>query len=132
MPARAREHVDNAPRNTILLHRDSMQERNISNNFAQQSTSEGQKSVQTHLSTQNPSHATKILLATARVWISSNKNRKVQIRALLDQGSTWSFVSSRLAATLGARRIQTAASMTGLGGAPAGTSSTAIDIKLFD
>ncbi|XP_070528965.1 uncharacterized protein [Cardiocondyla obscurior] len=55
-----------------------------------------------------------ILLATARVWVISPKNRAVRVRALLDQGSTWTFISRDLAKLLGIRITPIATSLTGV------------------
>ena len=41
-----------------------------------------------------------LLLATAKIIVSSESGRSVKIRALLDQGSTWTFVITELVNSL--------------------------------
>ncbi|XP_070519720.1 uncharacterized protein [Cardiocondyla obscurior] len=50
-----------------------------------------------HFSVADSVRPAKILLATARVWVLSSTGRAVRVRALLDPGSTWTFMSSDLA-----------------------------------
>ncbi|XP_014215405.1 uncharacterized protein LOC106644423 [Copidosoma floridanum] len=118
-----------------MLHRETPYQNNSNN---ENSPAQGQthpiadNPIQTHISIQRPLQSQKVLLATARVWVSSHTGRKIQVRALLDQGSTWSFLSHKVAVALGSPLSNIAASMTGLGGTPAGSTSHAINIKLFN
>lgn len=86
--------------------------------------------VQTHFSISDNIKPNQIVLPTIRVWVSLTTNRKIQVRALLDQGSTWSFIPNKIAVALGAQRIRVSATMSGLGGAVSGTSSGAININI--
>ena len=77
--------------------------------------------VQSHLVASNPLKATKVLLATARVVVFSNSGRSVTVRAFLDQGSTWSFISKELVNALQIRPKRfNEIELLGLGRVPAG------------
>lgn len=120
-----------------MLHRET------STNNARQSQLEGENgstsnkgqtdstNVQSHFLSTNKLAPKKVLLATVRLWVTSNSNRKVQVRALLDQGSTWSFISNKLATTLNASRTRVTATLSGLSGTSVGTASSAVEINLL-
>ena len=83
----------------------------------------------THFSFSKPIKHTQVLLATARVWVLSPSNRAVRVRALLDQGSTWTFMSRDLARTLNIKLNSVSASLSCVGETEAGTVSSAADIR---
>lgn len=70
----------------------------------------------------------RVLLATARVMVSSMTARTV--RALLDQGSEMTFVTERLAQCLKLKRIRMLTSISAVGGVNAGTYRYAAQINI--
>lgn len=62
----------------------------------------------------------RVMLATTVIWISSRSGRMVQVRALVDPGSTRFFVSRQVYAALGERGDVLLVPMTGLGGVSVG------------
>lgn len=87
-------------------------------------------SIQTHYSNTNPINSKNVLLATARVWIISPSKRAIRVRALLDPGSTWSFISNDLAELIGSAVKPISASLSVLGGVSLGTATSAIEIGI--
>lgn len=71
-----------------------------------------------------------MLLATARVRISSESGRSEIIRALLDQGSEATFISESLAQSLRAKRIRMPVSISAVGGAQVGIVRNAAVINI--
>ncbi|XP_071579521.1 uncharacterized protein [Temnothorax nylanderi] len=59
---------------------------------------------------------TPVLLATARVLVSTNEGRALQIRALIDTGSEATFITERAVQALHSKRQKTKVRVTGLGG----------------
>ena len=87
--------------------------------------------VQSHLAASNPVKATKVLLATAEVVVFSNSGRSVTVRAFLDQGSTWSFISKELVNALQIRpKRLNDIELLGLGSVPAGKTHMMATIKI--
>ena len=62
--------------------------------------------VQSHHASSIQVKPTKVLLATAKVIILSNSGQSVKVRAFLNQGSTWSFISKELVSALQIRLKQ--------------------------
>lgn len=75
-------------------------------------------------------HSHKVLFATARVWVTAVSRRSIQIRALLDPGSTCTFVSKSLAQALNAKPLKVSAALSGIGGTPSGVSSSVINAHI--
>ncbi|XP_043481644.1 uncharacterized protein LOC122510805 [Leptopilina heterotoma] len=87
--------------------------------------------IQSHYSDyDNPIKSKSVLLSTARVWVISPNLRTIRVRALIDPGSTWSFVSKDLAKLLNSKSIPVTATLSVLGGALAGTANSAIEIGI--
>ena len=86
--------------------------------------------VQTHFSNIDAKKSASVVLTTARVWIISPTGRAAQVRALLDQGSTWSFISQTLAKVFDLKCTQVYATMSGLGGVCAGIASSSTEIRI--
>lgn len=91
-----------------MLHRDhlkqtkieSEQDKNLPSTSAQAET----KNVQSHFLTTGILKEKRVMLATVRLCVMSNSNRKLVVRALLDQGSTWSFISNKAASLLNVKK----------------------------
>lgn len=71
-----------------------------------------------------------VLLATARVTVSSATGRHATVRALLDQGSEITFISSHLERTLKLRRTRMPLSISAIGGVDAGVCRFAAPILI--
>jgi len=71
----------------------------------------------------------RVLLATAHVLVTSAA-RTVKIRALLDQGSTRSFVSEAVVRALKGRTFKATNSLVGVGGVSAGTSLSVAPLSI--
>lgn len=115
------------------LHRDTLKNdsSSVNQNSIQPSTSKSndlQVTTQTHFAVANAS--SRIFLATARVWVLAPNGRAVRVRALLDQGSTCSFVSRHLVQALGVKLVNVNMTMSGLGESKVGTSSHSAEIHI--
>ena len=75
----------------------------------------------------NPSQ---VLLAIARVWVLAPNERAIRVRALIDPGSTWTFMSRELALTLGVKFCRVSASIGGVAMHESVTVSSAADIQI--
>ncbi|XP_029164752.1 uncharacterized protein LOC114935963 [Nylanderia fulva] len=82
------------------------------------------------LASQELSHRTPVLLATARVTVRSPAGRDANVRALLDPGSEITFMSARLAQTLRLRRFQDQFSLSAICGLKAGNCKFAAQITI--
>ncbi|XP_070518860.1 uncharacterized protein [Cardiocondyla obscurior] len=71
-----------------------------------------------------------VLLATARVTVTSDLGRAVTIRALLDQGSEATFISESVAQILRAKRRRCPIAISAIGGASVGHVRQAIFVKI--
>lgn len=71
-----------------------------------------------------------VLLATARVTVSSPIGRCTHVRALLDQGSEITFITSRLARTLKLRHAHLPFALSAIGGLDAGVCRLAASILI--
>ncbi|XP_025270380.1 uncharacterized protein LOC112639719 [Camponotus floridanus] len=71
-----------------------------------------------------------VLLATARVKISSREAHTLIVRALLDQGSEMTFITSRLSHALKLQRVNLPITISGVGGINAGTCRWAAPINI--
>ncbi|KYN02826.1 PREDICTED: uncharacterized protein LOC108773920 [Cyphomyrmex costatus] len=74
-----------------------------------------ENNVVSHLITKTTFDKSRVLLATARIQVSSSSGRTDVIRALLDQGSVTSLISENLAQRLRLSRTRVAVSVTGIG-----------------
>ncbi|XP_039309935.1 uncharacterized protein LOC120358750 [Solenopsis invicta] len=72
----------------------------------------------------------RVLLATARVNVISPANRRLAVRALLDQGSEITFISERLTQTLRLRRFSMPLEISTVGGVNIGKSRYAAQIQV--
>ncbi|XP_043472974.1 uncharacterized protein LOC122505428 [Leptopilina heterotoma] len=72
----------------------------------------------------------RVLLATAQIIVKSESGRAVQVRALLDQGSTRTFISEQLANALQIQPSQSNVQLRGVGDVHAGVSSGHTSISL--
>ncbi|XP_043475868.1 uncharacterized protein LOC122507308 [Leptopilina heterotoma] len=86
--------------------------------------------IQSHFAAPSAIKSNNVLLAIARVWVLSPLMRAIRVRALIDQGSTWTFASRELAKFLNSKSIPISASLTGVGGASAGNANSAISIGI--
>lgn len=120
------------------LHRensnDNQQEKKLTSENDQQNTGLQvieSSFIQSHYSvSKNPVKSKSVLLSTARVWVISPNLRTIRVCALIDSGSTWSFVSKDLAKLLNSKIIPVTATLSVLGGALAGTTNSAIEIGI--
>lgn len=71
-----------------------------------------------------------VLLATARITVSSSSGRTVGVRALPDQGSEMTFITERLAQCLKLKRLKMPISINAIGGINAGTFRSTANIKI--
>lgn len=71
-----------------------------------------------------------VLLATARVKVTSQEGRNIVVRALLDQGSEMTFITARLSSVLKLRHVKRPISLAGVGGVNAGRCRWAAQIKI--
>ncbi|XP_029176753.1 uncharacterized protein LOC114944863 [Nylanderia fulva] len=116
-----------------MLHVDSHSSSNTN-----QATTSSENSVQTSEKSQvislsvvsSDASPLPVLLATAKIKISSPTGRTQTVRALLDQGSEVSFITERLAQCLRLRRIRTMTSISAVGGVHAGMCRHAANIQL--
>ncbi|GAB1869281.1 Peptidase aspartic putative domain-containing protein [Camponotus japonicus] len=83
-----------------------------------------------HLSCSTTISHTNIQLGTARVWCLSPSQRAIRVRALIDPGSTWSFISHDLARALGVKTERISESLSGVGESNAGPVSSAAHIRI--
>lgn len=79
------------------------------------STSENSVSLKVSVTETNSHIANSVLLATARITVSTDNGRNLQLRALIDTGSEATFITERVAQTLRARRSKVHVQVTGLG-----------------
>lgn len=87
-------------------------------------------SVTALFSTSSVKSRPQILLATARITVSSQAGRQIIGRALLDQGSEITFISEKFSKILKLRRIRMPISIAAVGGVNAGTCRHAADINI--
>ena len=86
--------------------------------------------VSTHFSLLHKIDHSNILLSTARVWVLSPTNRAIRVRALLDPGSTWTFISRELVRALGLKLTSISGSLLGVGDSKSVSVSSAADIRI--
>ncbi|XP_051167305.1 uncharacterized protein LOC127285366 [Leptopilina boulardi] len=124
-------------RHHTLLHRETKSETEYekeSNDNSNQSSTGFQviksSKIQSHFSAPSATKSNNVLLATARVWVLSPSMRAIRVRALIDQGSTWTFASQDLTKMLNSKTIPISASLSGLGGSHAGNANSAVTIRI--
>ncbi|XP_076301700.1 uncharacterized protein LOC143219711 [Lasioglossum baleicum] len=83
-----------------------------------------------HTVLQTQTRAQSVILATARVILRTVEGRMIQTKALLDQGSTYSFISETLAQTLRTRRQKTSLTVNCFGDTYSGKSKSFLNLGI--
>ncbi|XP_029175539.1 uncharacterized protein LOC114944006 [Nylanderia fulva] len=126
-----------------LLHQENVQTSNVGENSdsskskanatpcANKISVVGEAAVASVQSIRPPNNATPaVLLATAWVNVHTSEGRCFKVRALLDQGSNFSFISETLCQTIRTRRQRTDLQIKGFGEKYTGSARSRVSLKL--
>lgn len=113
-----------------MLHMNEVDKKPESSQVDGPSGSSENRDLACHCSSNTINVRPKVLLATAWVQVGSSSGRCQNVRALLDQGSEATFLSSSLARTLQVTRKRVDVSVSGIAGIRAGTARYSTNISV--